>query len=151
MNKSNRIILVINSILVVLLVFLLIKTLNEKNENTSQSSQFPILFDFDHNDLRRIDKFIDNFNEGNSDYLMLIPQPIDSGYIINDVSTEDKIVTWSVDNSRDALSVTKGMNYSCKKIEKDETNDFYTILLSNCADFKADEKLKIFRIDKKEM
>lgn len=100
MNKINRIILVINSLLVVLLVFLLIKTLNEKDEKTSVSSQLSILFDFDYNDLRRIDQFIDNFNDGKSDYLMLIPQPIDSGYIINDVYTEGKTVTWSVDNSR---------------------------------------------------
>ena len=54
----------------------------------------------------------------------------------------------SVDNSRDALSVAKGMNYSCKKIEKEETNDFYNIVLSDCTDFKPDEKLKVFSIDK---
>ncbi|WP_238655887.1 DUF4362 domain-containing protein [Paenibacillus piscarius] len=151
MNKINRIILVINSLLVILLVFLLIKTLYEKDEKTSVTSQLSILFDFDNTDLRRIDQFIDNFNAGKADYLMLIPQPIDSGYIINDVSIEGKTVTWSVDNSRDALSVAKGMNYSCEKIEKEETNDFYNILLSNCSEFKPDEKLKVFSIDKKEL
>lgn len=150
MNKFNRIALVINCLLVILLVFLLMKTLNEKDKNTSESSHLPILFNFDNNDLKKIDNFIDNFNHEKSDYLMLIPQPIDSGFVINDVYTEGKTITWSIDNSRDALSSGKEMSYYCKKIEKEETNDFYTVVLSNCVDFKPDEKLKVFNIDKKD-
>ncbi|QUL56080.1 DUF4362 domain-containing protein [Paenibacillus tritici] len=99
--------------------------------------------------MKRIDNFIENFNQGKSDYLMLIPRPVDSGFVINDVYTEGKTITWGIDNSRDALSTGKGMKYYCKKIEKAETNDFYTVLLSNCVNFDPDEKLKVFTIEKK--
>ncbi|WP_019913959.1 DUF4362 domain-containing protein [Paenibacillus sp. HW567] len=150
MNKSNRILLLINILLVVLLFFLLVNTHKEKVKNTYVSSNLPILLNFDNNDLKKIDHFIDNFNHRKSDYLMLIPRPIDSGFVINDVYTDGKTITWSIDNSRDALSTAKTTNYYCQKIEKVETNEFYNILLSNCVDFDPDEKLKILNIEKKD-
>lgn len=151
MNKLNRLFLLTLFILILVVIVLSANLVKKNNdENVSRSSNSPILINFDKNDFGKIDDFIEKFKEGKSSYLMLIPPTIDSGFLIDDVYSDGKIVNWTIDSSRDALSSKKSVNYSCQQIDKIETVESYTVVLSSCKNYDPNEKLKIFSISKKD-
>ena len=83
---------------------------------------------------------------------MLIPPIIDGGEWIQDVITNGREIYWVVDNTRDGMSSNKGKTeYKCKAIDIKELEDYYTLVLSKCNNFKEDEELGMISFEKERL
>ncbi|REE67027.1 hypothetical protein A8990_14536 [Paenibacillus taihuensis] len=81
--------ILIIAVLGTILCFTIMKT------DTSDRKNDTILYHFDLKDVNRLNELVERHNNGKGDYLMLIPPIIDSGYVINDVHSDGKEVTWT--------------------------------------------------------
>lgn len=147
LNKTAFISICINIILiVVVLAWIVDKYI--VNHDIEESRDRTILLHFDQKDLKELNDLVTRFKEGKGKYIMLIPPIVDGGYWIHDVYSNGRVIEWSIDNTRDGMSgSSKGVKtYSCQSIERVETEELYTIYLSECEGFNADEKLPVFSI-----
>ena len=139
--------LTIGIMLVVIAALITILSITLVQQDSSDDRE-TILSRFDNKDIKRLDEFVQRHQNGNGDYLMLIPPIIDGGYWIHDVHSDGKEITWTIDNTRDGMSAERGKSvYTCKRISKQEESDFYVYTLDQCEN-QGDKSLPILRIPK---
>ncbi|WP_219836157.1 DUF4362 domain-containing protein [Paenibacillus sp. R14(2021)] len=133
---------------IALLVIVLTVTLTQNGSSKRNDTKDTILTRFDEKDVSRLNELVQRHNNGDGDYLMLIPPVIDGGYWIYDVHSNGKEITWTVDNTRDGMSAEKGKEvYQCKNISVSEKSDSYVYTLDKCEN-QGDKSIPIFKIPK---
>lgn len=81
-----------------------------------------------------------------------IQPTLDSGRLIYDYYSDGRELHWVEDHTRDAWSGNSGKNeYVCKAIELEETTEFYSVVLSKCANQPSEEKLNVVSFRKDEL
>lgn len=150
MNKLTFVLLFVILILSVSLIWTVINSMDkgrdvdrhEANRNDS------ILLNFDEKDLEQLEDLVSRFKEGKGSNLMLIPPIVDGGYWIHDVYSNGREIEWTIDNTRDGMSGDgRGIRkYTCRSIDKNETEELFTIELSQCDDLDPNEKLSVISI-----
>ncbi|WP_201008825.1 DUF4362 domain-containing protein [Paenibacillus glycanilyticus] len=136
--------------IIAVLVIILTLTLTQNNSSTTNDTQNIILTRFDKKDVKRLNELVQRHNNGDGDYLMLIPPVIDGGYWIYDVRSNGKEITWTIDNTRDGMSAENDRGkkvYQCKSISLNEKPDSYEYMLDKCENL-GDKSIPIFRISK---
>jgi len=121
----------------------------EKQSNVTRRShpQDNILTKYDEMDFNRIAKFVSRSNEGQNDYLLVIPPIIDGGYWIYELKTEGNRVAISIDTTRDAYASKSVFNYSCDYVtidDQDAQGENRKVLVANkCNGSGAFDKLEV--------
>ena len=138
---SNKLLNYLLLTIILGLIITLIITNKDQSSKEDSRNEF-ILVNFDIKDFKLLEELVNRFKEGKGDNLMIIPPIIDGGYWIHDVMSNGREIYWMVDNTRDGMSSDRGkVEYICKAIDINESEEYYTIELSKCNDFMEDEKL----------
>lgn len=138
------------TIIIILVITLIVTNKYQRSIDVSRNEHF--LINFDQRDFNRLEEMVNRFKEGKGDNLMIIPPIVDGGYWIHDVISNGREIQWVVDNSRDGMSSERGrVEYICKSIDINESEDYYTFVLSNCKNIKEDEILNIVSFIKEEL
>ncbi|ANE45525.1 hypothetical protein SY83_03460 [Paenibacillus swuensis] len=120
--------------IIVVLVGVLFVTWMSDRKDTSRRS---ILYDFDEADVDRLNEMVHRHANRKGDYLMLIPPIIDGGYSIHDVHSNGRVITWTIDNSRDGMSSERDrgkQTFNCLGISLHTDKEFYKYTLDECYD-----------------
>ncbi|GIP58499.1 DUF4362 domain-containing protein [Paenibacillus woosongensis] len=149
-NKFTFLLLLVILIMSVSMIWVVINSMDKGKDADKHevSRNHSILINFDENDFEQLEDLVSRFKEGKGNYLMLIPPIVDGGYWIHDVYSNGREIKWTIDNTRDGMSGDgRGIRkYTCKAIDKNETEELFTIELSQCDDLDPNEKLSVISI-----
>lgn len=150
MNKLTFVLLFVILILSVSLIWTVANLMDKGGvvDNHEANRNHSILISFDEKDLEQLEDLVSRFKEGKGHNLMLIPPVVDGGYWIHDVYSNGREIEWTIDNTRDGMSGDgRGIRkYTCKAIDKNETEELFTIELSQCDGFEPNEKFSVISI-----
>lgn len=88
--------------------------------------------------------------EGKGDYLLLVEQTIEGAYVINDVHSDGKTLTWTIDTTRDPYAGNEDGGkqvYTCKNIQIRQNSERYVYTVDQC-EGHGDTFLPIFTLRK---
>lgn len=117
--------------------------------NHSHSRNENILHQFNKADVARLNEMVARHQEGKGDYLLLVEQTIEGAPIINDVHSDGRTLTWTIDTSRDPYAGTEADRgkqvYTCKNIQIRQNSERYVYTVDQCEGY-GDTFLPIFSL-----
>ncbi|WP_271753900.1 DUF4362 domain-containing protein [Cohnella sp. JJ-181] len=89
--------------------------------------------------LSRMNTLYERFMAHKDDYLVIIGSNIDSGPVINNISSNGKAIVWINDATRDVYANESIEVYKCKNLNRTEENETTVFSVSNCEGFKESD------------
>lgn len=86
---------------------------------------------FGDEDLKRMQEFVDRFNDKNGDYVLAIPPIIDGGYTIYDLNSDGNLVTIRMDGTRDMYGGEE-TTFTCGEMKIQDDGDEQQLMLGKC-------------------
>lgn len=119
--------------ILLILVCLGLSACSSSNNNQEQQihTGSDILKTFGDEDFKRVQEFVDRFNDKNGDYILAIPPIIDGGYTIYDLKSDGNIVTIRMDGTRDMYGGTES-TFTCKAMDIQDDGSKQLLVLDKC-------------------